>query len=144
MIFKPDNCQLYELVDKRTYEKYGEFAWHFLDERLLRAIEFLGKEFGVLYINTWNWDEEDGSQNRGFRSWYSDVGSKYSSHRRGTASDITFKDRTAQEVRDWLEEHYENTDFYKEHGIKITVEEDVTWLHISVENNHNAYNSFKP
>jgi hypothetical protein len=43
-----------ELVGKRTYKKYGESAWKFLDIRLLETLLIVRKNIKrKIYINNW-------------------------------------------------------------------------------------------
>lgn len=144
MRYKCQHFEIYELVDKETYNKYGEFAWSFLDDRLLRMIDFLREEFGKATINDWYWGGTN--ENRGLRSPTSTVGAKYSQHKFGRAADILFDGVTAEEVRQFLKDVWTFNESHHEFGsvVKITLEDGVGWLHIDVRNNDNMVNSFSP
>lgn len=140
-----EHFTIYELVDKETYEIWGDRAWMFLDPRALMVIDFLRKNFGKAFINDWKWNPR-GSQWRGLRTRKTDVGAEYSSHRFGRAFDITFEDISAYEVREWLKENWTEQLCIEEFGfvISITIEEDVNWLHIDVRNADSLVNLVYP
>ena len=49
--FKP-----YELVDKATYDKYGNESWQFLHSDLLKSLLIIRKGLGKsITINDWYW-----------------------------------------------------------------------------------------
>lgn len=130
-----------ELVSEITYKERGERAWTAIDPNLMVFIDFLRDMFGRTWINDWSW----GGNNhwRGLRTVESRWFSQYSQHTFGRACDMTFTDYSAQEIRDWLRD---NVEVWQEAtGVKsITVEEEVTWLHIDFRNNEDGYNSFAP
>ena len=54
MIIKPTYFDLEELVCQNVFKKYGEFAWNFLDPRLLLNIERIRARIGrQIIINNW-------------------------------------------------------------------------------------------
>lgn len=94
---------------------------------LVESDQKLRYEFGPVLINTW-WN--DGSANfSGVRfPGYKPYGSSdWSDHFQGNASDKSFKDMTAEEIREWLRK---STNAQRM-GITI-IEENVSWLHTSV------------
>lgn len=53
-MYKCKHYKLQELVSPIVYNKYGEFAWSFFDENLLKDIDLIRERFGsAITINTW-------------------------------------------------------------------------------------------
>lgn len=124
---------IYELVGKRTFKKYGERAWRFLDYRALYALlivrEGLGKS---ITVNDWKWGGK--RQQRGMRTivqqmiknfTYKDI-LYLSAHLFAKAFDFDVEGMTAQQVRLWI---VENKDLFP---FKIRLEDRVTWVHLDV------------
>lgn len=118
-----------ELCDQKTVSTYGERAWRFFDEKLLHTILILREQIGKpIYIN------HAGMQQRGLRTNVSpmviektDARRLYlSAHMMGKAVDLDVKGMTAEEVRNWIEEHQHLFPY------KIRLEDNVTWVHIDV------------
>lgn len=95
MLYKPKNFTLKELVPQSVIEKYGESSWQFLDERLLRNLQFFRDTFGGIIINT-STEQYRGFDPVGFRKH------GYSQHNHGRAADCTFKNTTTEKVIEWL------------------------------------------
>ncbi|MBA7553063.1 hypothetical protein ES705_45648 [subsurface metagenome] len=94
---------------------------------LISSDQFLRDQFGPVSINTW-WN--GGTHNlSGLRfTGYKPRGSSdWSDHFQGNASDKSFKNASAQEVRDWLKKSQN----WKRAGVTI-IEENVSWVHTSV------------
>lgn len=117
--------EVYELVDKETYQRLGEKSWWMLNEKAVKGLFELRKAIGKpITVNNWFWG---GSlENRGYRSIYSTVGGKFSQHRVGNAFDINVKGMTPLQVYDFILENY--TTF----GITTIEHKDYTptWTHI--------------
>ena len=117
--------EVYELVDKETYQRLGEKSWWMLNEKAVKGLFELRKAIGKpITVNNWFWG---GSlENRGYRSIYSTVGGKFSQHRIGNAFDINVKGMTPLQVYDFILENY--TKF----GITTIEHKDYTptWSHI--------------
>ena len=136
-----DYFGVYELVDKQTFNKYGEKCWQFIDIRLLHTLLVIRDELDKpITINDWKW-RENGFQQRGLRTNICSIvkkktlnGSLYlSAHTMGKAIDFDVKGMKADEVREWL---IENEDLlpYKirlEHKINKTGK-TITWVHMDV------------
>ena len=118
-----------ELVDKHTFEKWGDNSWQFFNPDALRMIDGIREYFGKsIIINNWKWGGN--LQLRGLRPCYVDIGAKYSLHRIGSAFDLTIKGMDAEDVR---KEILEN----KGHELLKYVnciEADVSWLHADNRN----------
>lgn len=144
MSYKCQYFKIEELVDEATYLRYGEKAWQFLDDRLLKLADFLRSKFGSCIVNDWVWGGNYSES--GLRSPDTSTGAMYSQHKFGRALDMKFKEHKAQTIREWLEINW-TEDLSKAvlgEVVKITVETDITWLHIDIRNNHKIFNKFKP
>ena len=130
MIIKPTYFDLEELVCHDVFKKYGEFAWNFLDPRLLLNIERIRARIGrQIIINNWR-SGGDFSQ-RGLRcNLCSLVNSKkelyMSAHILGKAVDFNVDGMLAEEVRVWI---YENKRLWP---YPMRLERDVSWVHLDV------------
>ena len=116
-----------ELVDRHTYELFGEKSWWFFDEKLLTMIDRLREDLQTpIIVNNWMWGGN--SQWRGLRTYRCGIGADYSAHRFGKAVDMTVRGYTADEVRKYL---FANINRYPElKGIEM----DVSWVHVDVRN----------
>ena len=118
-----------ELVGKRTYKKYGERAWRFLDYRLLYALLIIRE--GLDRPITVNAGKR---QQRGLRTIVQQMIKNYfykdklylSAHLLGKAVDFDVKGMSARAVRAWIVTHEDLFPF------KIRLEDKVTWLHLDV------------
>lgn len=118
--------QLYELIDKTTYHKYGEDAWKLLSPAALEALDGLREFFNApIMVNNW-WDNPGGGfQFRGYRPPECTIGAAHSLHRQGAAFDCTVSGKTAAEARPIILENQDNPLLRN-----ITrLEADVNWLH---------------
>jgi len=100
---------IYEFVDKRTYDTWGEKAWMFLDVQFLYTILIIREEIDKpMYFNTWKWGGP--FQQRGLRTNVSYIVKAktgrdklyLSAHPMGKAGDFDVKGMTAEETRDWI------------------------------------------
>jgi len=113
-----------ELVSKQVLDLWAERATWFIDPRILVYLEYLRVRFGPVYVNNWYWGGNKDS--RGFRSHLDTEGGSMSQHRYGRAVDCTFKDATADEVREDIRLNWSLV--YRPIGITC-IEEDVSWVH---------------
>ncbi len=118
-----------ELVDKFTYEKFGELSWQFFDPHSLIMIDGIRDYFNSpVYIN--NWDMGGENQYRGLRASYVNIGATFSLHKFGKAFDMTVKGLDADYVRKCIMDN-------KDDGRLVNInrlEGDVTWLHADTAN----------
>jgi hypothetical protein len=134
-MYKCKYFKLKELVPPKIFDKYGERAWGFLDDRALITIDALRKKFGKITINDYSWGGPN--KYRGFRPYNSNVGAIYSQHKFGRAFDCVFVSITAEEVRVYIKENPEEFPYVN------SMEEDVTWLHFDCRN-CNRILTYKP
>ena len=118
-----------ELVGREVYAKYGDFAWAFLDPRLLDIILWLREGLNIpLVCNT------SALQQRGLRTNLSPIvqektraGKMYlSAHCLGKGVDLSSGKMSAEDMRKWIRKNIDSCP----HPIRI--EKDVNWLHIDV------------
>ena len=87
MFYKPHYFQIHELVDKKTYLKFGDDALMFFNPIALQMLDGLRDFLGVpLIVN--NWRQDGPYEFSGFRPSWCQVGAEYSQHRLGNAFDI--------------------------------------------------------
>jgi len=116
----------YELIPRAIYKEMlglnwpEDRMWQLFDPRTLYVNDKLRKRYGKMIANTYHWGGEH--QYRGFRPRWCTVGSKYSQHRYGRASDLVPVEAPVEEIR---------RDIIKGNNfLYITcIEADVSWLH---------------
>jgi hypothetical protein len=136
---KAKHFKIHELVDEKTYLRYGEKAWWFIDESLICLIDAMRDEFGPATINNYRFGGDRSWS--GLRTTESEWYSPYSQHTFGRAADILFKEHTAADVRKAMTE---NPDKWLAICPSITLEDDVSWVHVDVRNGENCIRLFKP
>jgi hypothetical protein len=141
--FKP-----YELVDRETFRQFGYTSYRFFDGRLLKLADWLREKLGSCTVNDWYWtklDYEDKSVFKwsGLRVSKSPHFKPYSMHTHGKAMDMKFRDHSADDVRQFINDHWGEIKFVT--GLEsITLEEGVSWVHVDVRNSDDGVNTFKP
>jgi hypothetical protein len=127
MTTKCEYFKIYELVDKPTFEKYGEKAWEFFDENALNTLDLLRGTFGPATVNDWKWGRT--YKYSGLRTPQCKIGASMSQHRFGRAFDVKFKNASAGEVRKHIKSDQE---YWSEHISRI--ENGVSWFHYDICN----------
>ena len=139
MFYKPKYFDVRELVTPSVYERFGEKAFMFIDNRILRTADMLRERFGPITINTWFFGGT--SQCRGFRSSDCTIGAAFSQHRFGRALDMSFRNYSAEEIREDMRKNGDNAAY----EFITRCEDGVSWLHIDNANiKHNGIYFFKP
>lgn len=127
MIYRPKHFRLEELVDRRTFQQFGERAWFFFSPFFLFSLDGIREFFDApVTANDWVFGGE--FQFRVFRpSWYTG-GADYSFHRLALAADVDISGVTAEEARERIiESKNDNRLKY------ITrLEGGVDWLHLDL------------
>jgi len=122
-----------EFVGRRTYEKYGESAWKFIDFRLLETILILRMHLGKpITANTWH--KGGKFKERGlrtnlqyiFRGYFKRWRLYLSAHIFGKALDFDVQGMTVEEVHEWIIDHAHLFPY------KIRLETGVNWNHLDV------------
>ncbi len=116
-----------ELVDRVTYQIYGEEVIKLLNPDLLYSIDGV-REFFNLPVTINNWYEGGPFQYRGYRCEDCPVGARNSYHKLGMASDLNVKGLSADEVRKAILANKDNELLSK----IMRMEADVTWVHLDI------------
>jgi hypothetical protein len=130
---------LYELVDRATYEMWGEDAWSLLNPDLLYSVDGVREFFGVpCYINNW-YGGHGSNQYRGYRPDGCTVGAKNSEHKKGNAADMTIDGWNAPDARGYILENQDHPLLCK----IMRMEKNVGWVHIDCKPVKNRIYMFK-
>ena len=119
--------QLYELVDRVTFQKWGESSWNLLNPIALEALDGIREFFGVPVIVN-NWYGGGQLQFRGYRPVDCQIGSIDSYHKRGMAFDLNIQGLEAEEARQIIIENRDNP-------LLINIqrmENYVNWVHFDI------------
>ncbi len=149
-----NNFILQELVPRHVYNQFGEKSWWFLDYKTLKTLEWLRYFNGSCTVNNWCWGGD--FDQRGLRTYdfymqngdltpiyiaKEKIAESFSQHKYGRAFDCSFKDYTAEEVREFIKQAWEEDGY----DWPITLEEDVSWLHFDTRlQPENKVYTFKP
>ena len=122
--------QLYELVDRETYETRGETAWELFDPIALEMLDDL-RDFFNHPITVNNWHAGGPFQFRGYRPpTYKPGVTPGSYHRMGRAFDFDVKDHTATEARKLI---IGSAKVNNPLTMKVQrMEADVNWCHVDI------------
>lgn len=127
--YKPKYFKPQELVDRETFQRFGESSYMFFDIRLLKTIDGIREYFRKpMVINNWHLGGKFSS--RGLRTPTNTIGAPYSQHRFGRAVDFHIFGISAEEVR---KEIIKNQNIFPFNEI-TAIEKDVTWVHIDFRN----------
>jgi len=130
--YSPEWFKIFELVDKKTYEKYKnrpDYLLRFFDPRILWTMDSIRNHFKrSVTVNDWYWGGN--YQYRGLRPFNCKIGAILSMHKYGRAIDSKMEDMSAEEIRQDIFNN-QDADRYK----YITrVEMKVSWLHLDTSN----------
>jgi hypothetical protein len=121
------NFWLHELVDKTTFERFGDFSQRFLDPDTVKLVQSFRERYGSTTVN--NWRQGGNLQYRGFRPPNCSIGGMFSQHKYGRGFDLNCKDATPDEIR---EDIMANEELFLNMGL-TRIEDGAfapTWLHI--------------
>jgi len=133
MIYKPQYFSIRELICPHAVEKFGEFAWSFLDDRAVMLLDIIRRKIDKpITVN--NYETGGEFSQRGFRCNQcqlvrdkTSAGIVYCSpHLRGIAFDFDVAGMHAEEVRQWLIAHKDLL------PMPIRLEKDVNWVHLDI------------
>lgn len=131
MIYKPVYFTIDELVCEHVYDRFGEIAWQFFDQRLLISIDLLRERLNKpIFVNDWQVHGE--FSQRGLRCTKCQLvasavmeGRVYCSpHITGQAVDFDVQGLLAEEVRQWIVKNEKILPY------PIRLERDVSWVHL--------------
>ncbi len=134
---KSDFFSVKELVCQHVYDRYGEGAAMFLDDKLIATLNTIREKILCAPMTVNNWHLGGSFTQRGLRcnlcalvKGKTDIGRLYlSAHLLGKAVDCNVEGMTAEEARHRIIDAQE----LLPHPIRL--EDDVSWLHIDVYNN---------
>jgi hypothetical protein len=140
--YKPKHFTTQELVDKKTYEMFGENSLMFFSTNALIMLDSV-REFLDTPIVVNNWNSGGIYQFSGFRAKWVEIGGVYSQHRFGSAFDMKIKAMTIEQA---FKKIIDNKDDEK---LKlVTTIEDISftpsWLHIDCRNIPDRLRIVKP
>lgn len=126
-----------ELVCKHVYERYGEGAEMFLDDKLIETIHIIREKILKAPMIVNDWHNGGGFTQRGFRcnicplvKSKTDISRMYlSAHNMGKAIDCNVQGMTAEEARQRIIANARLLPY------PIRLEDGVSWLHIDVYDN---------
>jgi len=131
--------ELFELVDKKTYETLGNKAWDLFKPEALIMLEGLREFFKCpISCNTWHWGGE--FQFRGYRPPSCSVGAPQSLHKQGMAFDVDIEGLSAEEARLNIMAD-QNNPLLKN---IMRMEKDTNWVHIDCKPVANRIYLFQP
>lgn len=128
--------ELPELICEHVYDKYGVFAWNFLDIRAVITLNTIRDRIGKpIFVN--NWLEHGNFSQRGLRcpmcqivKDYAEKGILYmSGHPLGKADDFEVQGLLAEETREWIKLHANWWPY------PLRLERGVNWIHLDTFGN---------
>lgn len=127
MSYRPKYFQIHELVYPEAIQALGERAWILMDDRILRAADWLREEFGSCVVNGKIGDKR--FTESGLRHPNTGTGAPWSQHKFGRALDLKFLKVPNKTVYEFI---MGNQVLARQNG--ITTVEDISfttgWLHI--------------
>jgi len=128
----PKHFAAHEIVDSKTYAKFGTQAFQFMDARILYTADRIRERYSsAVYINTYLLKTQIGYFNFcGYRPRSCTIGAVHSEHRHGRALDLHILNIDAETIRkDILSDP-----FHEDFKYITTIEAGVNWLHIDCRN----------
>lgn len=138
-MYNPNHFEVHELVDPFTYERFGDRAIRYMNDSLMKILEFLREKLGPITVNNYHWGGD--RQWSGLRTPASPWYSTYSGHSFGIAIDFKCKNHTPNEVRKFIKDNWEEiSDYSGAEGIRLEHGDDApTWVHIDVMHSSGVY-----
>ncbi len=131
--------EIYELVDRATFELDDGRAWQHFRPEALEALDGLRDFFGVpITVNNW-WNGVGQMQFRGYRTEDCPVGAKFSEHKKGNAFDCTVQGINADVVREIILANQDDPRLIK----IMRLEADVHWVHFDCKEVTDRIHVFK-
>jgi hypothetical protein len=132
-----------ELVPPSVYDIRGDKSIQLFDTNALKLLDWLRDRYGSATVNDWAWSgnySQSGLRTVEFYGSWEKYNKSFSQHKYGRAFDVKFKEATAQEIREDLKAVWAVVGL----GFPITLEDDVSWLHVDTRWQERAVTSFKP
>ena len=138
MFYRPIFFKIEELVDKATFDQFGDRAFMFFNPVLLRSLDRVRDHFNAA-VTVNNWANGGPFSQRGLRV-NTTVGALYSQHKFGNAADYDVEGYEAEEVRQEILSKPDQHDF----ELISCLEEGVNWVHQDCRNIANRILLIKP
>ena len=122
-----DNFYLDEFVCPEIYQIFKKKSIWFIRPEIIAINEFLRSRHGACTINTWG--AGGGDKYSALRPFNCRIGAAYSEHKFGGATDSSFANSTADEVREDIITNWKT--LYRPLGL-TTIEANVSWVHIDI------------
>jgi len=132
-----------ELVPPSVFDIRGDKSIQLFDVNALKLLDWLRDRYGSATVNNWSWGgnfSQSGLRTVEHYGSFEKYNKSFSQHKYGRAFDVKFKSKTAEEVRTDLKAMWE----LKGLGFSITLEDDVSWLHVDTRPQDRLITSFKP
>lgn len=144
-MYRPEFFSIEELVCPAVFNKFGEIAFQFFDDRILRTIDFM-RRYLKKPITVNNWKDGGRFDERGFRCIQCELVKKaikegrlhVSPHMTGQGVDLDVRGMVAAEVRVWLVENYDLLPY------PVRVENNTNWVHIDTRDTGEKVFLFDP
>ena len=139
MFYQAKHFDIEELVDRATFEQFGQKAWMFFNPIVLRQLDNL-RDYFELPVTVNSWAIRGPFQFRGFRPRSYNLGGEFSQHRLGNAFDLDIKGMAASAVRQEILTH-------KDHLLLRDInciEDKVNWVHFDCRNISERILVFQP
>lgn len=145
MTYRPQFFALYELVCPEVYNKFGDTAWMFLDDKAVITLDWIRRTLGKS-ITVNNWYDGGHFDQRGLRCIQCKIvydkgvqGQVYlSAHIMGRAFDFDVEGMQSDEVRVWIAANKIKLPY------NIRLEQEVNWIHLDTYDTGNKITFFKP
>lgn len=132
-----------ELVPPEVFAARGVKSLELFDHNLLRLLDWLREKYGPAVINNWHIGgqfSQSGLRTVAFYGSELKYHNSFSQHKYGRAADMKFAKKTAVEIREDLKLQWPACGL----GFPISLEEDVSWLHVDTRPHDGLIKTFKP
>lgn len=140
---KPKHFDIEELVPPDVFAIRGEKAIELFDVNALRLLDWLRDRYGPAVINNWRSGgqfSQSGLRTVAFYGSDAKYHASFSQHKYGRAFDMKFSRKTAVEIREDLKLQWPAEGL----GFPISLEDDVSWLHVDTRPHDGLLKIFKP
>lgn len=123
-IYIPKYFKAFELVDRATYEKFGEDSLRYFRPEIMRALDWIRENYpapGERIITVNYWHEGGAHEWRGLRGPACPEYNRWSAHSVGAAIDFQANGCTDGEMRQWIREEHHEAGM---HGIREGIADD--------------------
>jgi len=140
---KVKHFKIQELVPEPVFMARGEKAIQLFDSNALRLIDWMRERYGACVINNWHIGgqfSQSGLRTVEFYGSPEKYFASFSQHKYGRAFDMKFIHKTAQEIREDMKLQWPSSGL----GFSVSMESDVTWVHVDTRISDKLISEFKP